>query len=249
MVEGLLGKKIGMTQIFSGDEEVPVTVVRVGPCFVVQKKTEQKDGYESIQLGFFEKKPERVNKALKGHFGKAGTPFFYHLKEFNGEGLDGYKVGQKVGCAEVFGEGDFVDITGTTKGKGFVGVMKRWNFAGGPASHGSMHNRAPGSIGQCSDPSRVFKGTKMPGHDGARRVTTQNLKIMGVVSEENLLLIKGAVPGSVNGLLEIRKALKKEKGPEVVEKVEKKLKGPEVVEKVEKQQKGPEVVEKEEKKQ
>lgn len=222
MLEGLLGKKLGMTQIFSEDEAVPVTVVMTGPCFVVQKKTEQKDGYDSIQLGFFEKKPGRVNKALKGHFEKAGTPSFYHLREFKGEGLDEYKVGQKVGCAEVFGEGDFVDITGTTKGKGFTGVMKRWNFAGGPASHGSMHNRAPGSIGQCSDPSRVFKGMKMAGHDGDRGVTTQNLKIMGVVSEDNLLLIKGAVPGPVNGLLEIRKALKKEKKVEVVEKEEKK---------------------------
>jgi large subunit ribosomal protein L3 len=214
MVKGMLGKKIEMTQIFSGDEEIPVTVVMAGPCFVVQKKTEQKDGYDSIQLGFLEKKPKRVNKALKGHYGKAGTPFFYHLREFKGEGLEGYKIGQKIECAEVFEEGDFVDITGTTKGKGFTGVMKRWNFAGGPASHGSMHNRAPGSIGQCSDPSRVFKGMKMAGHDGNRRATTQNLKIMGVVSEGNLLLIKGAIPGPVNGLLEIRKALKKEKRSE-----------------------------------
>lgn len=216
MVKGLLGKKIGMTQLFSEGERVPVTVVMAGPCFVVQKKMKAKDGYGSLQLGFREKSAKRTNKPLSGHFKRGGTPSFYHLREFRGEDLDGYKTGQKVTCADVFQEGDYVDVIGKSKGKGFTGVMKRWRFSGGPASHGSMHNRAPGSIGQCSSPSKVFKGMKMAGHDGNRRVTTQNLRVIGVVSEENLLLLKGAVPGPVDGVIEIRRCKKKETGREAL---------------------------------
>jgi len=209
MLEGLLGKKIGMTQIFLGYEEIPVTVVKVGPCFVIQKKVKENDGYESIQLGFLEKKSKKVNKPLRGHYKKAGTPTFRYLREFKGSELDQYKKGQRLLCRDMFKEGDFVDISGTTKGKGFVGVMKRWNFSGGPGSHGSMHNRAPGSIGGSSDPSKVYKGMKMAGHQGNDRATIQNLKVVEVVPEEDLLLIKGVVPGPINGLIEIRKATKK----------------------------------------
>lgn len=209
MIKGLLGKKIGMTQLFSDGESVPVTVVMAGPCFVVQKKTKSGDGYEALQLGFLEKSKKRTNKPQTGHFKKVGVLPQYHLLEFDGEGLDEYKQGQKITGSDIFKEGDFIDVTGTSKGKGFAGVMKRWNFAGGPASHGSMHGRGPGSIGQCSSPSKVFKGVKMAGHMGDRRITTQNLRVVGIVADENLLLIKGAVPGPVNGVVEIRRSKKK----------------------------------------
>ena len=210
MVEGILGKKIGMTQVFSEDGEVvPVTVIRAGVCYVVQKKTKEKDGYEAVQVGFEEKKEERTNRPMRGHFGKAGTPCFYHLAEFGGEELDEYRPGDAIKCSDIFKVGEFVDISGTSKGRGFAGVMKRWNFSGGPASHGSMHNRAPGSIGQSSDPSKVFKGMKMAGHMGSRRVTVQNLRIMDIKPQENLLLVKGAVPGPTGGVLIIKKAVKK----------------------------------------
>ncbi|MFQ5329232.1 MAG: 50S ribosomal protein L3 [Thermodesulfobacteriota bacterium] len=208
-MKGLLGKKIGMTQLFSDGESVPVTVVMAGPCFVVQKKTKSGDGYEALQLGFLEKSKKRTNKPQTGHFKKVGVLPQYHLLEFDGEGLDEYKQGQKITGSDIFKEGDFIDVTGTSKGKGFAGVMKRWNFAGGPASHGSMHGRGPGSIGQCSSPSKVFKGVKMAGHMGDRRITTQNLRVVGIVADENLLLIKGAVPGPVNGVVEIRRSKKK----------------------------------------
>jgi len=137
------------------------------------------------------------------------VPPQYHLQEFDGDELDEYKQGQKITGSDIFKEGDYIDVTGTSKGKGFAGVMKRWNFAGGPASHGSMHGRGPGSIGQCSSPSKVFKGVKMAGHMGNKRITTQNLRVIGIVADENLLLIKGAVPGPVNGVIEIRRSKKK----------------------------------------
>ncbi len=210
MLNGMLGKKIGMTQIFTKDGDViPVTVIKTGPCFVIQKKNKAKDGYDSIQLGFLEKKKERVNKPLSGHFAKAETPCFYHLKEFKGEALDSYQAGQKITCEIIFKAGEFVDVSGRTKGRGFTGVMKRWNFAGGPGSHGSMFNRAPGSIGSSSDPSRVYKGMRMGGHYGNEIATTQNLEIVAVRPEGDMILVKGGVPGSVNGILEIRKARKK----------------------------------------
>ena len=210
ILKGILGKKLGMTQIFDKEGEViPVTVIKAGPCFVVQKKNRGKEGYDSVQLGFIEKKKKRVNKPLTGHFAKGNTSCFYHLKEFKGEALDSYQVGQKITCDSIFKVGEFVDVSGRTKGRGFSGVMKRWDFAGGPGSHGSMFNRAPGSIGSSSDPSRVYKGMKMGGHYGNETATTQNLEIVGVRPEEDIVMVRGGVPGPVNSILEIRKAKKK----------------------------------------
>lgn len=210
MVEGILGKKIGMTQLFSdAGEIIPVTVIKAGPCRVVQKKIKEKDGYNAIQLGFEEKREERVNKPLRGHFKRHNSPCYYFLKEFKVDDLENYQPGQEITLKEVFKVGDLVDVSGTTKGRGFAGVMKRWNFRGGPGSHGSMFNRAPGSIGASSDPSRVFKGHKLPGHYGVERVTVQNLEVIRIEPEEDILMVKGSVPGARNGLLEIRKARKK----------------------------------------
>lgn len=203
MIKGIIGRKVGMTQIF--DEEgrvVPVTVVEAGPCWVVQVKSLQTDGYEAVKLGFQEvKKEKNVPKPLLGVFKKAQVPVCRVLKEFR---MTGYNVGDKV-TVEIFSKGDIVNVAGVSKGKGFQGVMKRHGFAGGPDSHGSMFNRAPGSIGSSSFPSRVWKGKRMAGHMGNRRVTVKNLKIVDVIPEQNLLLIKGAVPGGENGILEIWK--------------------------------------------
>ncbi|MDP2688932.1 MAG: 50S ribosomal protein L3 [Deltaproteobacteria bacterium] len=210
MIEGILGKKIGMTHVYSQTgEQIPVTVIKAGSCYVVQRKTKEKEGYDAVQLGFAEKKESRVNKAMTGHFKKAGTPCVYNLLEFKGESLDDLKPGAVVNCADVFKVGDYVDVWGKSKGKGFQGSMKRHNFGGGRESHGSMHNRAPGSIGSSSDPSKVFKGMRMAGHMGDAKVTVQNLKVVDIKAEENLILISGAVPGAVNGLVVIKKAHKK----------------------------------------
>lgn len=210
MLNGMLGKKIGMTQVFTkGGELIPVTVIKVGPCFVLQKKSKAHDGYDAVQIGFIEKKKNRVNKPLIGHFVKAKTACFYHIREFNGNALDSYQVGQKVTCDTIFKTGECVDVSGRTKGRGFTGVMKRWNFAGGPGSHGSMFNKAPGSIGSSSDPSRVYKGMRMGGHYGNERATTQNLEVVAIRPEEDIVMVKGGVPGPVNGVLEIKKAIKK----------------------------------------
>ncbi|OGP14776.1 MAG: 50S ribosomal protein L3 [Deltaproteobacteria bacterium GWA2_54_12] len=209
MIEGIVGKKLGMTHIYSADGAmVPVTVVKTGNT-VVQKKTVEKDGYEAVQVGFLEKKEHRVNRAMQGHFKKAGAPCFYHLVELKSNDLAAVQPGAIVNAPDVFKIGDWVDVTGTSKGKGFMGSMRRHNFSGGAESHGSMHNRAPGSIGSSSDPSRVFKGMKMAGHMGHARVTVQNLKVVGIRAEENVLLIKGAVPGPINGIVVIKKAIKK----------------------------------------
>ena len=200
---GMLGKKIGMSQVFTEDGKlVPVTVIEAGPCCVVQVKTSGKDGYEAIKVGFVEAAKEKnITKPLIGVFKKAGTPLYKFLKEFK---MSGLKVGDMI-KAENFAKGDTVTISGTSKGKGFQGGMKRHNFAGGPASHGSTRYRAPGSIGQSSWPSRVFKGMRMAGHMGSERVTVQNLKVIDVRPDQNLLLVRGAVPGTVNSILEIRK--------------------------------------------
>lgn len=209
MIEGILGKKIGMTHIYSEEGAmVPVTVIKAGN-FVVQRKTREKEGYDAVQVGFGEKKESRVNKAMKGHFKKAGTPCLYRVLEFKGTELDNYKAGAQINCADVFKIGDFIDVSGRSKGKGFMGSMRRHNFSGGGGSHGSMHNRAPGSIGSSSDPSRVYKGMRMAGHMGSDNTTVQNLKVVGIRAEENLILVKGAVPGAVNGYVVIKKALKK----------------------------------------
>jgi large subunit ribosomal protein L3 len=208
MGKGLIGKKIGMTQVFWDDgASIPVTVIEAGPCVVVQKKTEKTDGYNAIQVGFDRKKEKKVTKPLKGHFDKAGKGYFRHLREFRVESPNEYEVGQEL-SVDMFGIGDRVDVIGTTKGRGFAGVIKRHGFHGGRATHGSMFHRAPGSIGSSAYPSRVFKGTRLPGQMGNKRKTVQNLIIVGVRAERNLLLIKGAVPGSRNGIVVVKDAVK-----------------------------------------
>jgi len=200
---GIIGKKLGMTQIFAENGNViPVTVIEAAPGFVVEVKTKEKHGYESVKIGFFETKGKRLTKPEKGVFVKAGSKALYRMtKEFP---MDGLKVGDAVGV-DKFAKGDKVKVSGLSKGKGFQGVMKRHNFAGGPGSHGSMFNRAPGSIGASSFPSRVWKGQGMPGHMGSERVTTSNLLIVDVRPEQNLILIRGAVPGAKGAIVEIRK--------------------------------------------
>jgi large subunit ribosomal protein L3 len=208
MTKGLIGKKLGMTQVFSDEGiSVPVTVIEVEPSVVIQKKTEKTDGYEAMQLGYGRIKQKSVTKALQGHFRKADKGLFRILREFKMD-LEDCQPGQEL-KAEIFEPGDYVDIVGTTKGKGFAGVVKRHGFRGGRATHGSMFHRAPGSIGASADPSRVFKGTKLPGRMGNERKTVQNLQVWAVRPELNVILVKGAVPGSKNGFLLIKQALKK----------------------------------------
>lgn len=208
-MEGILGKKIGMTHVYRGDVQIPVTVVEAGPLTVVQRKLTERDGYEAVQLGFGAKKPSRVTKPLTGHFKKHGSDPVYHLKEFALSEGDELKAGDKINCADVLKVGDFIDVTSTSKGKGFTGVIKRWNHNSGPEGHGSRHNRAPGSIGQSSNPSKVFKGMKMPGQYGNKTATIQNLEVVDIKAEQNLLIIKGSVPGARNSILVINKAVKK----------------------------------------
>jgi len=200
---GILGKKLGMTQIIDNSGRlVPVTVIEAGPCCVVQVKTPEKDGYESVKVGFIEaRKQKNITNPLKGIFKTAGTPVFRILKEFR---MSGLKIGDVLN-AGIFSKGDIIAVSGDSKGKGFQGVMKRHNFKGGPGSHGSMFNRAPGSIGASSFPSRVWKGLKMAGHMGSKRVTVRNLEIIDVRPEQNIILVKGAVPGSPNSIIEICK--------------------------------------------
>lgn len=206
MINGLLGRKIGMSQIFAADgRRIPVTVLEAGPCVVLQKKATTTDGYEAAQVGFGAKSAHRVNKPEMGHFKKAGQGAFAHVREF--ELVADCAVGDQFSCA-LFKPGDRIDVTATSKGKGFQGVIKRWGFSGGRASHGSMFKRKTGSIGQSATPSKVIKGKKMPGQMGNERVTTQNLIIVDVRPEENLILVRGAVPGPKNGLVEIRKGIK-----------------------------------------
>jgi len=208
MKKGLIGKKLGMTQVFWDDGSViPVTAIEAGPCVVIQKKAEGVDGYDAIQLGFDRVKEKAVNKPLKGHFEKADKGCFRILREFRLESTDEYEVGSEV-KADIFKVGDYIDVVGTTRGRGFAGVVKRYGFAGGPSGHGSMFHRAPGSIGASASPSRVFKGKKMPGHMGNHRQTVQNLMVVGVRPEENLILVKGAVPSSKNGIVLIKDSIK-----------------------------------------
>jgi large subunit ribosomal protein L3 len=198
----ILGKKLGMTQIYTEDGKVcPVTVVEAGPCCVVQVKTLDNDGYEAAKVGFLEVKEKKLKKPMAGVFKKAGVKPYRILKEFP---MSGLKVGELL-TVERFTKGDKISVTGISKGKGFQGVMKRHHYAGGPGSHGSMFNRAPGSIGSSSFPSRVWKNKGLPGHMGSERVTARNLEIVDVRTEQNLLLIKGSVPGSKGAYLEIKK--------------------------------------------
>lgn len=208
MKKGLIGKKLGMTQIFTDEGAIPVTVIEAGPCVVIQKKNAAKDGYEAIQVGYGRKRQKRVTKPLQGHFKKADKGLFSVLKEFRVESSDEYELGAELN-ADVFEIGDYVDIVGTSKGRGFAGVVKRHGFHGGRATHGSMFHRAPGSIGASADPSRVMKGRKLPGHMGDQRVTVQNLFVLGIRPEMNIILVKGAVPGSNNGIVLIKESIKK----------------------------------------
>ncbi len=208
-VKGVLGTKLGMTQVWDADNRlIPVTVVQVGANVVTQVRGEQTDGYAAVQLGYGEIDPRKVNKPMKGHFEKAGVTPRRHLVELRTADAADYQVGQEV-TAEVFAAGQSVDATGTTKGKGFAGVMKRHGFAGVSASHGAHRNhRKPGSIGACATPARVFKGVRMAGRMGGVRQTTQNLTVHSVDAERGLLLIKGAVPGPRGGVVLVRTASK-----------------------------------------
>jgi large subunit ribosomal protein L3 len=209
MVDGLIGIKVGMTQVFDESGTVtPVTVIKAGPCVVVQNRMKDRDGYEAVQLGLVEFiRPSRVNKPRNGHFSKAGVPPCRILREFNSEG-DGEapKVGEQILVGQVFQKNDLVNVSGTSKGRGFAGFIKRHNFGGGRATHGSMFHRAPGSIGASAFPSRVYPGMRAAGHMGSTRVTVRGLKIVGVREEENLILVKGAVPGRNGGYVMIKKA-------------------------------------------
>ncbi len=193
-----------MTQVWGdGDRLLPVTVIEAGPCVVSQLKTVKRDGYSAVQLAYGDIKPRKVNKPMTGHFAKAKVDPKRYVAEARTDAGDGFKVGQEI-KADIFEAGNIVQVTGTSKGKGFQGVMKRHNFKGGPGGHGSHFHRAPGSIGQCATPSRVFKGLKLPGHMGDETVTVRNLEVVRVDVEQNLLLLKGAVPGGKGTLLMIR---------------------------------------------
>ncbi len=208
MKKGLIGKKLGMTQLFWDDGSViPVTAIEAGPCVVIQKKVQGTDGYDAIQLGFDRVKEKAVTKPLKGHFKKADRGSFRILREFRLESIDEYDVGSELNV-DIFQVGEYVDVVGTTRGRGFAGVVKRYGFKGGKATHGSMFHRAPGSIGASAWPSRVFKGKRLPGHMGNRRQTVQNLMVVGVRPEENIILVKGAVPSSTNGIVLIKDSIK-----------------------------------------
>jgi large subunit ribosomal protein L3 len=209
MDKAIIGEKLGMTQLFKEDAVIPVTVIKAGPCVVTQVKDRERDGYEAVQLGYGEVKPERANQPLKGHCEKAGAKPARFLAEVP---LDpaSYKRGQKI-KVDIFEEGDRADVTGVSKGKGFAGVVKRWGFRGGPASHGARFHRAPGAIGQCATPSRVFKGKKLPGRMGTDRVTVQNLLVVGVDAEKGLLMVKGAVPGARGAMVLVRESVKGKK--------------------------------------
>lgn len=208
MQKAIIARKIGMTQIFMEDGVlVPVTVLQAGPCTVTQVKTVENDGYSAVQVGFEAKKESKVNQPQKGHFAKAGVEAKKFLKEFRLEDAENYEVGQEI-TVEAFAAGDMIDVTGTSKGKGFQGSIKRHNQHRGPMSHGSKSKRVSGSMGQASSPSKVFKGKKLPGHMGAEQVTVQNLEVVRVDAEQNLLLVKGAVPGPKKSIITVRDAVK-----------------------------------------
>ncbi|MBW2215598.1 MAG: 50S ribosomal protein L3 [Deltaproteobacteria bacterium] len=206
MVNKLIGKKLGMTRIFLDEgKSIPVTVLKVGPCVVLQKKTREKDGYDAIQIGYEPRKETRVNKPLKGHFEAAAKGCFAHLREIRVEDTEEFELGHEIKSPDVFEAGDRIQISGISKGRGFSGVMKRWGFAGGRKTHGSRSHRVPGSIGCSASPGRVTKGKKLPGRMGHQRVTIKNLRVVDVRPEMDVVLIKGSVPGSSNSLIEISK--------------------------------------------
>ena len=208
MKKAILGTKVGMTQIFGENGElIPVTVVLAGPCTVVQKKTTETDGYEAVQVGFGEVKEKSLNKPQKGHFAKADVANKKYLREFRLEDCAALNVGDEI-KADIFEAGEKIDVTGISKGKGFAGPMKRWGLHRGPMTHGSGYHRGSGPMGACSNPGRVMKGKKLPGHMGVVRVTVQNLEVVKVDAENNLILLKGAVPGNKGGLVTIRNSVK-----------------------------------------
>lgn len=208
MKKAIIGKKVGMTQIFDENGRViPVTVVEAGPCVVVQKKTVETDGYDAIQVGFGELREKLVNKPRKGHFAKAGVSLRRTLKEFRMDDVANYNVGDEI-KVDTFEIGDKVDVSGVSKGKGFQGTIKRWNASRGPMSHGSKFHRAPGSMGAASDPSRTFKNKRMPGHMGAKNTTVLNLEVVKIMPEKNIILIKGGIPGPNKGTVVIRNSVK-----------------------------------------
>ena len=206
MVNTILGRKLGMTQVFDeNDNVVPVTVIQAGPCTVSQVKTKETDGYDAVQIGFGEIKPKKVNKPMAGHFAAHGVEPMCYLREVRVDNGEEHATGDVVSVAD-FAEVSAVDVTGTSKGKGFQGTIKRWNFHRGPMTHGSRNQRRPGSIGQCAYPGEVRKGLHMAGHMGNVRVTVKNLKVVRVDEEQNLMLVKGAVPGGKNAIVSIRMA-------------------------------------------
>ena len=208
MKKTIIGKKIGMTQIF--DEEgkvIPVTVIEAGPCVVAQVKSVETDGYNAIQLGFGEVKESKVNRPEKGHFAKPNIAAKKHLREFRVDEVESYKVGDEI-KADTFEKGDKIDVQGTSKGKGFQGVIKRHGQSRGPMGHGSMYHRRPGSMGPTSTPGRVFKGKKLPGHMGVQTITIQNLDVVAVDMDKNVILVKGSVPGVKGAILKIKTSVK-----------------------------------------
>jgi large subunit ribosomal protein L3 len=201
---GLLGKKIGMTRVYSDmGAVIPVTVIEAGPCKVLQVKSETTDGYNAIQVGFGEKKAQRVTKPLAGHFSKSDSEGYYNIREFRIQNPEEFQTGQEIALEELFKAGDIIDVQGTSKGKGFQGVMKRHGFRGGPSGHGSKFHRAPGSIGCSAWPARVVKGKKMPGRMGNDTVLKKNVLVIDVRGDDNLILVKGPVPGAKQGLLKL----------------------------------------------
>lgn len=207
-MHAILGKKLGMTQVFTEDGIlVPVTVIEAGPCTVIQKKTVDKEGYNALQVGYGDIKASRVNKPMAGHFRKTGTEPTRYLREFRTENESELNAGDKY-TADIFEEGERVDVSGRSKGKGFLGVIARWGQHRGPMTHGSRYHRRPGSMGACASPSKVMKGKRLPGRTGSDRVTVENLEVVRVDPERNLLLLKGAVPGAKGGLVSVRKAVK-----------------------------------------
>lgn len=209
MINGIIGRKVGMTQVFEDSgKAIPVTVIEAGPCPIVQVKTQERDGYQAVQLGFGKRKENKCNSPRRGQFAKAGIEPVQVLRELPVDSLEDVSVGDSVD-ASLFSEGELVDVTGTSKGHGFTGVVKRYGFAGGRKSHGGEQDlRRAGSIGASATPSRVFKGKRMPGRYGAKRHTVQNLQVIQADAERNLLVVKGGIPGPTNGLLLIRKAVK-----------------------------------------
>jgi large subunit ribosomal protein L3 len=206
MADGIIGRKVGMTQVFSEQGiQIPVTVVEAGPCVVIREKTLDKDGYAAVQLGYAEVNKKKLNLPRRRYLEKHKLPYVKLIREIKPDNPEKYKVGSKVLAENIFNAGDLINVTAISKGKGFAGVMKRWNFKGGPATHGSMFHRAPGSVGQAANPSHTFRGIKMGGQMGNKRVTIQNLEVIEILKDKNAMLIKGAIPGSSGGLLILKR--------------------------------------------